>query len=527
MRRLLLLALAVSALLGQATFGATDTGWDQTKGPQGAWIYVVVAGYDTVAARLQKAAGFLGPEVVAKLNELPGEMRAGLSSKLKVGADAIDLTKPLAIAVFNPMMGEGPVAAVVPVKPEVAAAGDQFVNGYAVTSDSEMLTTKVRNAFKGAGSITAPAGIATIYVDLGTIFQIFGPMVQMQAAMAMNQMPGANAQAGMAVMDAMFSVLGQVENFSVALDVTGDDIKALGTVNAKAGTDIAQLCANQTGGTALGRLLAAGDVLVSGKLNGLAGWMLSLSDTMMSKLIADPDEAAVVREAITQFMGKTADELAFAYRFTPGGLQADGVWAFTGTMDDARQYYRLMVSNKMPEGLKKLMASGASGVKFNLQEGVRQVSGVPVDSFTSDFSKATGLDPMVKQQLEAMWGPGGAPAVEYAVAGGKWVMAMGGTDLTQRMNTLIEKAQGPAAGTPSKAPLTVSMDLLSIVGWGMGLAGMTPPAELTKGGAPITGTVTFSGRTIEKRFSVPLKTVGKIKQLVEGAEGAGAKAGEF
>ncbi len=524
MKKSCLVGLALTALVGPACFSATQSGWDPVKGPAGAWVYIVLGGYETAAPRIESAASSLGPNVVAAVKNFPAEMRKGLAEEVGIAGDAVDLSKPLAIAVFNPMMGEEP-AVLVPVKGEASSSAD-VINGYLVASDSETVKSRVQAAFKGAGGLSAPKGIGRMYVDLGTIYQIFAPMLQMQMGMAMSQVPGGNAQAGMAAMDVIFSILGQVENFTIDLDVAGQTINALVEINAKQGTDIAQLCANQTGGSTLGSLVKKEGVWVSGKINGAGGWVLRLTDRMLDKVLPNPAEADAVRGVVRKFMGKTADELTASYRFTPDGLAADAAMAFTGTMADVREYYTFLASEKVPAGLKQLMTSGATGVTFTFTPNVRQSGGVAVDNFKTDYSAATGLDPMVKQQIEALWG-GGSVNSEYALVNGTWLVTMGGKDPSKRLDDLIAKAQNPEPGAPQAEPLKASVDLLQLAGFMMKAAGLSTSPALTKGGPPATATVTFAGRTVTKRVTVPLETIGKIKKMVEDATGSRSSTEKF
>jgi hypothetical protein len=180
----------------------------------------------------------------------------------------------------------------------------------------------------------------------------------------------------------------------------------------------------------------------------------------------------------------------------------------------------------MPAALKHLMTSGGTNVKFDFKEGVRQSGGVAVDSFNTDYGDGAGIDPMVKQQLEALWGTDGVVS-EYAVANGKWLVTMGGTDAPKRLDAMIAKAKNPVPSTPEKDPVTASVDLLQFAGFVMKAAGMAPDPALLKGAKPVTGTVTFAGRTVTKRVTIPLECIGRIKQMVERATGGGGPTERF
>ena len=91
-------------------------------------------------------------------------------------------------------------------------------------------------------------------------------MVQMQASAALSQVPGGNAEAGLAVLDVMFSLMSQVENVTLTLDVTADDILAALDVTAREDTDIAKLSSQQSGGTAMAGLWANNNELVKRKI---------------------------------------------------------------------------------------------------------------------------------------------------------------------------------------------------------------------------------------------------------------------
>ena len=159
MRNLLaaMLALALYAQ-AQTPSGGGQPGWDKLKGPQDAWVYVVVGAYDAIGPRLEKAAVKLGPEAVADIKEIPTQIREGIGDSHGIARDAIDLSRPFAFAVYNPLAGQPP-AAILPVKGELANDA-KASNGYIVACDNEILAERLSSALKaaGAGAIAAPAG---------------------------------------------------------------------------------------------------------------------------------------------------------------------------------------------------------------------------------------------------------------------------------------------------------------------------------------------------------------------------------
>ena len=496
---------------------STRAGWDPVKGPSGAWAYIVLAGSDILTPRINVLSDKLGGEGGSAVKELQNEIRTGVAGELGVPAEAIDMSKPMAIVVFNPLMGEGPVASVVALKGASPPAGVELVNGYAVTSDSDTLADQVRTAFKSVGKIDPPNGMARIYVDFGTIFQMLGPMLQMQIGMNLNKLPQGNAQAATAVMDILFHLMGQVENFAITLDVKDDAIVADADVKARAGSDVAQLCGNQSeGGSSLAALVGDGTLTLNSRLKGFTGWLLRLSDRVIQKLIPDPKDQDSFRQAVNKWLGKVGDDFALAYRLTEGGIKADMAADFSGGIEDARSYYRYFVSDKMPASLKKLMNAGGGDMKFSLQEGVRQSGGVTVDRFTTKIGDTSKLPPEVKKQIEVLWGPEGM-AGEYAVVNGTWVLALGGSDMSARLDRLIAEAGKPRSPVQGKAPVNFSFDIIQAVNWGMkisGQSGKTIPA-----GDPLTGSVTFSGRTVSKHLSLPLSTISKIQKALSEETG--------
>jgi len=511
MRKVLIFLMAAFFFLAPASVRA---GWDPVKGPSGAWVFIVIAGSDILTPRLNTLSEKLGGEGGAAVKELQNEIRNGVAGELGVPPAAIDLSKPMAIAVFNPLMGEGPVASIVALSGgSTPPAGVELINGYAVSSDSETLAGQVRSAFKTVGKIEPPKGAARIYVDFGTIFQMFGPMIQMQAGMSMSKLPPANAQAATAILDFVFNIMGQVENFAVTLDVKDDAIVADADVKARAGSDIAQICGNQSpGGSSLASLVGDGTLTLNSRLKGLSGWLLRVSDRMIEKLLPDPKDQDSFRQAIKTWLGNVGDDFALAYRLTEGGIKADMAAEFSGSIDDARAYYRYFVSDKMPASLKKLMNAGGGDMQFNLQEGVRQSGGVTVDRFTTRIGDPAKLPPEVKKQIEILWGKEGM-AGEYAVVNGTWVLALGGADMSARLDRLIAEAGKAHPPAPGKPPVNFTFDLIQAVNWGMKISGQAG-GKTVPAGDPIVGSVTFSGRTVSKHISIPLSTVSKIQKAL-------------
>ncbi|HAK96530.1 MAG TPA: hypothetical protein DCM87_16455 [Planctomycetes bacterium] len=515
-----MLALALYAQ-AQAPADGGQAGWDKVTGPQGAWVYIVVGAYDTVGPRLESAAAKLGPEASAAVKGIPAHIREGVGDNQGIDRDAVDLSRPFAIAVYNPLAGQPP-AAIVPVKGDLA--GDKrVINGYIVACDNEMLAARLTSSLEsaGAGAIAGPAGAVRIYVDVGTIFQLFGPFVQMQLAAGMGGAggpSGAERQMAMAGVDLIFNLMGQLKHVLVDLDVNDRSLLVTKDVVAKEGTDLAQLFGSQGGGTALAGMLPARSFVLSAKLKGIGPFALKLADRWLGKALANPADAKYVRDAFAKFVNGAGDEFAMGGDFSPDGYAGDQVVSFTGTMDDAREYHRAFTSDKTPAAIRALMRGGT----YTLQENIRQSGGVAVDKFTSTVD-TSALGAEAGAQLQKLFGGDGMQG-EFALANGKLIVCTGGKDCSQRLDALVAASKN-SAGAPGAQPVAFNFDILRLAGGiarAMG-AGAEAPAAAA---APVSGTVTFSGAAARSGVVIPIDAIAKVKEFAEQIMGGGMGMGE-
>ncbi len=514
-----MLALALYAQAQAPSDGGQAT-WDRMTGPQGAWVYIVVGAYDAVGPRLESAAAKLGPEAAEAVKGIPAQIREGVGDSQGIARDAIDLSRPFAIAIYNPLAGQTP-AAIVPVKSDLVK-DKSVINGYVVACDNEMLAARLASSLEaaGAGAIETPAGAIRIYIDVGTIFQLFGPFVQMQLAAGMGGAggpSGAERQMGMAAVDLFFNLMGQVKHAIVDLDVNDQTVLATKNVVVKEGTDLAQLFGGQGGGTALAGMLPARSFVVSGKLKGIGPFVLKLADRWLGKALSNPADAKYVRDSVARFVNGAGEEFAMGLDFTSDGYAGDQIVAFTGTMDDAREYYRSLASEKAPASVRALMRGG----KTTLQENIRQSGGVAVDKFTTTID-SSALGPEAGDQIRKMFG-GDAMQGEFALANGKLILCTGGKDCPQRLDGLVARSKD-AGGAPSAQPLAFSFDLLKLVE-GIARAMDVGAAAPAGASAPISGTVTFSGTAARSGIAIPIDTIAKVKQYAEQMMSGGMGAG--
>ncbi len=509
--------------------GAAQSEWNAETGPPGAWVYVVLAGLENIESRLQSAAQHSGDKAIERLKKLPQEMLRDISGKLRVPAEAIDLSRPMAIVVYKPveapvapMKAGWPVAAIVPITGKLQ--GVELVNGYAVASDSTALATRVRGAFQSVGRLEAPQGIARVYIDLDTIVRTIGDKLYALAMLSVSprSVPNANGLALMRAITHFHSILGQIENLTLNLDASGDAARVGADVTPKWGTDIAQLTSNQAGGTALESVVPGGALTLTAKLKGMSGRLLRFTEQFL-KIIPDAKEADTIREPLANLLVALGDEFALTYDFGPEGLSVDMAARFTGSMDAVRKYYHRMASYKLPERLRQRMRVRPAEVDFAFKEPARQVDGVTIDRFTMKFNVQEGTPPIhvlgllgllldVKEQTAPLWGDGEV-VTNYAVVNDTWVMARGGKNPDERIATLISKAKNPP-NSGGDAPVKFKLDLFDLMKFAGKTRGGTPPSELA-GGAPVTGTIEFPGSTITMQATLPLKTVAQVAKFVE------------
>jgi len=517
MRNLLaaMLALALYAQ-AQTPSGGGQPGWDKLKGPQDAWVYVVVGAYDAIGPRLEKAAVKLGPEAVADIKEIPTQIREGIGDSHGIARDAIDLSRPFAFAVYNPLAGQPP-AAILPVKGELANDA-KASNGYIVACDNEILAERLSSALKaaGAGAIAAPAGAVSVYIDVGTIFQLFGPFVQMQLASGMGGFgdpAGVDRQAAMAGMDLLFNLLGQIKHVLLDLDVNDQGLLVAQDTVVKEGTELAQLFGGQGGGTTIGGILPARAIVLNGKLKGLVPFVLKLADRYLAKACASPADAKTLRDAFAKYAGGAGEDFAMSMDFSPEGLVTDQINAFTGTFDDLRASYQAFASEKA--------SALTSGAKFALQENVRQSGGVAVHKFTSTID-ASALDSQAGAQVKKLLG--GGLQGEVALANGKLITCSGGKDYSQRLDALIAASKN-AGGAPGTHPVAFRCDLVRLLSNLAAAAGAG--AETPASAPPISGTVAFAGPSAKSNVVIPIEAIAKVKEFVEQAFGVGGMGGAF
>ena len=307
MRKVFVVLLIAGTLFAQ--FGAPPPAgpgsWDKVSGPSGAWVYLVMAPYDGIAPKLNAAAARLGPDVVSFTQSLPQKIKNGIATTQGISADAVDMSRPIAVVVYNPLGGQAPVT-ILPVKPGVPVPPNKtIVNGYVVCSDNLTMATNLSQTLQKAGPspIPVPTGIAHLYVDMGMIFQIVGPLAQMQLGMALSQQSGMSRQeqqlAGASV-QLILDLVGQIKDFDLDIDVTADNVLATSHVNMKQDSELSKLFSSQKGGTALGHLLPQRSFSANAKLEGLSTWMFGQVDTFLAKIIANPQDLTSIREQLSK-----------------------------------------------------------------------------------------------------------------------------------------------------------------------------------------------------------------------------------
>ena len=500
----IVLALCGAPLAAQESAAS----WDAAKGPGDAWVYVVFAAHDGASAQLTRLAQKLGLE--AEVQDLPSQLRQGLQGAAGVGADAIDLNRPFALAVFNFLGGQPPVI-FVPVKADVALPDHvQTANGYVAACDNDLLAARMASALKAAGSgaIAAPKGLVHIHVDLGTMFQLFGPLLQMQLAMGMGQMGDmtpAQQRTATAMVGTLFDIVGQVSHFDLDVALSDQDITLQSNVRMKSESALAGMFAAQKGGTALGALLPARSMALSARLAGLSAHLGDMAKTIMGKMQAGAKDQAVIMDAVGPFLAKVGDEFAMAYDLGQDGMVGEYVFAFQGGMQDMRAYFDFFSGKQMPQAFRDLLG----GVEYEVSRAVRTSGGVEVDAFKGAFDLA-GADPAVQAQVKALWGDAGLTG-QYAIVKGLCVMAMGGKDCAERLDAQIAKVSAGAAGAPGEEPITFRFDLMTLVegvmsSMGMGTGASSPPA-------PISGSVRFEGATAVKQLRIPVETVARLMAI--------------
>jgi len=510
--------------------GESTSNWDPLRGPQGAWIYVVLNGYDSIAPKLLKAAERFGPDIVQGVKDLRKDLVEDSAKKLGIAPEALDLSKPFAIVVNNPLMGEGSMATLFPVKPGTQGV-QNLVNGYAVVCEGDMMKQQLCGllAQAGPGAVKAPKGIGSIYVNLGTIVSTFGPLLQMQLAMGLSQSQQGNQQSALAIIDTILYLLGQVDDVVIELDTSQEAIVADATVRAKPGTDLAGLCSNQAGGTALGALLGPATFKIAGKLKGVTGFAMRLADRVLPKLITDPEAYKDFRKVLAKTVGQSGPDFAMTYDLGGNGMVYDAVTRFKGTLDDLRAYYEFFVSPEKSKALKGLMAGGFAGMEpeYEFKKAVETINGVTVDRFImkakdkpESQAESKGAVPMEEQRelLKKMWGPEGF-VVDVAVVGDTLIQCSGGADRKKRLESLIKKVKAGTSGSPASAPVVASFDLIKCVRSILDLIGQEAPEGLPESSEPIRAEVTFQGRTAKKHITVPLSTLSKLSEMFLKAEG--------
>jgi len=518
----------VSILLAQLSAGATQSEWSAHAGPPGAWVYVVLTGFEKIESCFESTIRHSGGEAMKWLRNQPDQMRRDLARKLNVPAHAIDPSKPMAFAVFSPLAGRSvrgqwPVAVIVPVRGE--PQGIDLVNGYAVVMDSVVFATRVRGILQSAGNIEAPEGIARVYVDFSTMLQTIGQGIEAQIALAVSPggVPNATRRTKLMVFGALFSLLDQIENLTLSIDISGDTAQVSAHITPKWGTDMAQLASNQMRGNVLGNVVPNGVLTISGELKGMSGWLLGFTEQFL-KIIPNPKEADTIRKPLSCFLHSLGDEFAFTYDLGPQGLSVDIAARFKGSIEVVREYYRLMASYKLPQELAQRMGVKPVHVDLALKEGAHQADGVVVDQLTMKFNVQEGIPPIhtfgllgllldAPQQALPLW-ESGEVITNYAVVNDTLVMTMGGKNSYERISTLVLSAKSPS-GSAGDAPLKFRVDVLELLKFVMKARSAVRLVAPEGGGKPLTGTVEFAGPTITMQITLPLKIVVELANLMD------------
>ncbi len=510
MRRFVCLVVTLLIISGTPCLYAqsTGSGWNPATGPQNAWVYIVFSGYSSMEPKIKQAAQAFGPQASGSIAMIPAQLKQMLSTSTgtPLPENALDLSRPFALVINNPMAGSKP-AMVIPVKKDAdLPASVKAVHNYVVGSDNQMIATQLTSVLEAAGAnaIAAPSGLAHIYVNANLIYSAFGPFLQLMVSQQLSQQNlGPEARIGSAAVNMFFSLFSDLEDLRIALDLTDEAITTTTTVNAKAGSSLASFCADQGGGTSLGGLIPSdGFIAMNGKVKGLPTIMFNITDKVLASMTTNPDEIAPFRESLSKLMGSFGDEFAVNEKLTPDGLVVDAIAGFTGDLSQVRSMFKLMSSDNLPAAFKQFtdQLSGLGGYSYDITESARIAQGVSVDKFSSQINEKE-LDPQMSAMLKKMWG-GATLSGEYAVKDGKLFMCSGGKDYSKRLDNLLVKAGTSTAA--ESAPMSFSIDLLKLMAFAMQMQGQDMPQMPAGTASPITGTVTFSGSSMVKNVDLPL-----------------------
>jgi hypothetical protein len=381
-----------------------------------------------------------------------------------------------------------------------------------------MIASQITTALKAAGkqAIVTPPGIASVYINTEIIYNAYGPLLQMIIGQQLNKPDlGPEARLGSVVVNAFFSLMSQVLDIRIALDLSEAMITANAAVNAKKGSALASFFADQGAGTSLAEMVGSGGFMTaSGNIKGIATRMYNFADKMLATF-PKTDGLQEVRESLSMLTGSLGDEFAFNQAMTPDGFVYDGVVLFKGDMKQIRTAINRFSADALPPAFQKYMQNTGDFSDYDIKESVRMVEGISVDRFTTTLSSKE-LDPDTAAAMKKLWG-GTEFTGEYAIKEGKLFLCGGGKDYSKRLDALLSKA-AKGNTTTAKPSIVFSIDFLKLMKTGLEMQGTTPPPIPVDGIPPISGTVGFSDTTMTKDLRIPLKMITSFFLFAQSAQ---------